>query len=204
MSQSPNIPIKEIKISIPETSNLFSDRKLREHLFNVIGRTKSIETLIISDGQEVAVDSYFGYQVKKVSFDYKLNPQKKNLPSLERYDQPGVGYFLCNAIKSCQKLRHIELRNIRHLSKKFLSILGDDFLKNVTRIMGKTKITTNNQNSAYVIAMALKCTNLETLNIEFLEDVSKEAFSTLLFERKGIVLVLFILEIFNLSGHIND
>ena len=109
------------------------------------------------------------------------------LPGVERFDAPGVGYFLCNAIKSCPKLRHIELRNIRHLSKKFLSILDDNLLKKIARIMKKAKITANNQNSVYVIAMALKCSNLENLIIEHLEDLSKEAVTTLLIERKGTI-----------------
>ena len=66
--------------------------------------------------------------------------------------------------------------------------MDDNLLKKIARIMKKAKITANNQNSVYVIAMALKCSNLENLIMEHLEDLSKEAITTLLIERKGTII----------------
>ena len=86
---------------------------------------------------------------------------------VKRFDKLGAGYFLSNAIKMCPKLRHVELRNIHLLSKAFLTKILD---AETLRKIGKVKRYMN-PNSMYVIAMAYKCKNLESLIIEDLKGV---------------------------------
>ena len=194
----PRVPIKELRLIISKNSKLKLDMKTRKRVFEVIGRLASLEKLVIHDGVEIGVVSSFGYQEN--TFTYSIVPDKDKKPwstgmtqkGIDEKDVIGAGYFLLQAIKSCPKLRGIELRNVHYLSVEFFD---HDFKKHVLKsLTGKgyspklfRKVTTN---TMYLLAMACKCQNLESLVIPELKELNKEALTVLASERKTTLKVL--------------
>ena len=92
------------------------------------------------------------------------------------------GFFLGVAINYCQNLKHIELRDVNFICQDFVSVFDEDILQKIQGIInGNDKPM--NPNSMFLIAIAYKCVNLESLLIEDLDCLSMEAVNILFFER---------------------
>lgn len=99
------------------------------------------------------------------------------------------GFFLAVAINYCPNLKHIELRGVNFICQDFVSVFDEDILQKIQGIINVNDKPMN-PNSMFLIAIAYKCVNLESLLIEDLDCLSLEAMSILFFERSSTLKAL--------------
>ena len=109
--KNPKMPIKKITLTISDNSNLLVNRKAHQNAFKAIERARCLETLIVDDGKETTgVSSWQGFK------QYNMPIREQDRP--REMDHMNVAYYLSGVINNCPKIRHIELRNVHHISGK--------------------------------------------------------------------------------------
>ena len=88
------------------------------------------------------------------------------------------GFFLGVAINYCLILKHIELRGVNFIQRDFVSVFDEVILDKIQAVINVNEKPLN-PNSIFLIAIAYKCVNLESLLIEDLDCLSLEAMNIL-------------------------
>ena len=146
---------------------------------NAISRFRGLESLKISDGNESGQITANDVWDKEKKLNVKLSrvPNHTSMKGFMNYKtvifQTGFfpGFFLSIGINYCSKLRHIYLKGVNFLSKDFLSILDFEILEKIQDVIN-VHDTPMNPNSMFLVAIAYKCVNLESLLIEDLDYLS--------------------------------
>ena len=159
---------------------------------NAISRFRGLESLKISDGNEsgqITANDVWDKE-KKLNVELSRVPNHigmKGILNLPTGFFPG--FFLSIGINYCSKLRHIHLKGVNFLSKDFLSILDAEILEKIQDVINAQDAPMN-PNSMFLVAIAYKCVNLESLLIEDLDCLSKQAIILLLTERSSTLKAL--------------
>ena len=183
-------------MSINEDSILYNEffgAKMHRHwASNAISRYRGLESLKITDGNdsgEITANDVWDKE-KKLNVKLSRVPNHTSMKGFMNYKtvifQTGFfpGFFLSIGINYCSKLKHIYLKGVNFLSKDFLSILDFEILEKIQDVIN-VHDTPMNPNSMFLVAIAYKCVNLESLLIEDLDYLSSEAINILLTEHSS-------------------
>ena len=178
-------------MSINEDSILYNEflgAKMHRHwASNAISRYRGLESLKITDGNDSGEITANDVWDKEKKLNVKLS-RVPNHTGMKRFMNLPSGFFpglfLSIGINYCSKLKHIYLKGVNFISKDFLSILDFEILEKIQDIIN-VHDTPMNPNSMFLVAIAYKCVNLESLLIEDLDYLSSEAINILLTEHSS-------------------